>query len=83
MATSQNRPPRRQYIVKAPLDRKDREGKVVDSFFHTIGRGFENEPKDNKPATISIDINSLPVGVSSPLRLVLFEDVPSDRDGDR
>ncbi len=61
---------KRRFRVVAPIKREGQE----KPFWSRVGMAFENEPKEGKAATISIKLDSLPLGGE----LVLFEDDGSD-----
>lgn len=67
---------KRQFRVCAPVKRES-QGQTK-TFWPRLGTAWENEPRDGKPATISIRLDSNPIGGE----LVLFEDDGQGPEGD-
>ena len=57
---------RKRYRVSAPVERDGLERPR----WPRLGTGFENEPKDGRPPTITVKLDAHPMGDT----LILFED---------
>ena len=66
MNAKRNDPGSRRYRVCAPIERDGRD----KPFWPRLGTAFENAGKEGKPPTITIKLDSHPIGDT----LVLFED---------